>query len=33
VVAASLIGLVVVVAHADNIGRLMSGTERRLGDG
>ena len=33
VVAAALIGLVVVVAHADNIGRLMSGTERRLGDG
>jgi acyl phosphate:glycerol-3-phosphate acyltransferase len=33
VVAAVLIGLVVVVAHADNIGRLLSGTERRLGDG
>jgi acyl phosphate:glycerol-3-phosphate acyltransferase len=33
VVAAALIGLVVIVAHADNIGRLLSGTERRLGDG
>jgi acyl phosphate:glycerol-3-phosphate acyltransferase len=33
VVAATLIGLVVIVAHADNIGRLLSGTERRLGDG
>jgi acyl phosphate:glycerol-3-phosphate acyltransferase len=32
-VAAALIGLVVLVAHADNIGRLLSGTERRLGDG
>jgi acyl phosphate:glycerol-3-phosphate acyltransferase len=32
VVAAALIALVVVVAHADNIGRLMAGTERRLGD-
>ena len=32
VVAAALIALVVVVAHADNIGRLLSGTERRLGD-
>jgi glycerol-3-phosphate acyltransferase PlsY len=33
VVAAALIGLVVVVAHHDNIGRLLAGTERRLGDG
>jgi acyl phosphate:glycerol-3-phosphate acyltransferase len=32
VVAAAMIALVVVVAHADNIGRLLSGTERRLGD-
>jgi glycerol-3-phosphate acyltransferase PlsY len=32
VVAAALIALVVVYAHADNIGRLMAGTERRLGD-
>jgi len=32
VVAAALIALVVVVAHADNIARLMAGTERRLGD-
>jgi acyl phosphate:glycerol-3-phosphate acyltransferase len=32
VVAAALIALVVVIAHADNIGRLLSGTERRLGD-
>jgi glycerol-3-phosphate acyltransferase PlsY len=33
VVAAALIGLVVVIAHHDNIGRLLAGTERRLGDG
>jgi acyl phosphate:glycerol-3-phosphate acyltransferase len=33
VVAAALIAAVVVIAHADNIGRLLSGTERRLGDG
>jgi len=33
VVAAALIGLVVVLAHADNIQRLMAGTERRIGDG
>ena len=32
VVAALLIAVVVVVAHADNIGRLLAGTERRLGD-
>jgi glycerol-3-phosphate acyltransferase PlsY len=32
VVAAALIALVVVIAHADNIGRLLSGTERRLGE-
>lgn len=32
VVAAALIATVVVVAHADNIGRLLAGTERRLGD-
>ena len=32
-VAAALIAVVVVVAHADNIGRLLAGTERRLGDG
>lgn len=32
VVAAALIALVVVVAHADNIGRLLAGTERRLGE-
>jgi acyl phosphate:glycerol-3-phosphate acyltransferase len=32
-VAAALIGLVVVVAHHDNIRRLLAGTERRLGDG
>jgi glycerol-3-phosphate acyltransferase PlsY len=32
VVAAALIALVVVVAHGDNIGRLMAGTERRLGE-
>ncbi len=31
VVAAALIGAVVVIAHADNIARLRSGTERRLG--
>jgi len=33
VVAAALISVVVVIAHADNIGRLMDGTERRIGDG
>lgn len=33
VVAASLIGVIVVVAHADNIERLRNGTERRLGSG
>ena len=33
VVAAALIGLVVVLAHADNIQRLLAGTERRIGDG
>ena len=33
VVAAALIGLVVVLAHADNIRRLLAGTERRIGDG
>jgi acyl phosphate:glycerol-3-phosphate acyltransferase len=32
VVAAALIAAVVVAAHADNIGRLLAGTERRLGD-
>lgn len=32
VVAAALIAVVVVVAHADNIGRLLAGTERRLGE-
>jgi len=32
-VAAALIGIVVVVAHADNIGRLRAGSERRLGHG
>ena len=32
-VAACVIGLIVVVAHADNIRRLRSGTERRLGSG
>lgn len=32
-VAAVGIGFVVIVAHADNIGRLLAGTERRLGDG
>jgi glycerol-3-phosphate acyltransferase PlsY len=32
VVAAALIALIIVVAHADNIGRLLAGTERRLGD-
>lgn len=31
--AAVLIGAVVVAAHADNIGRLRAGTERRLGGG
>jgi glycerol-3-phosphate acyltransferase PlsY len=31
VVAAILIGVVVVVAHLDNIGRLLAGTERRFG--
>lgn len=33
VLAASLICLIVVVAHADNIERLRKGTERRLGSG
>jgi glycerol-3-phosphate acyltransferase PlsY len=33
VVAAAAIGFVVVVAHADNIERLRTGTERRLGGG
>jgi len=33
VVAAALIGFVVVVSHADNIARLRAGTERRLGRG
>lgn len=33
VVAAVLIGLVVVIAHADNVQRLLAGTERRIGDG
>ncbi len=33
VLAASLIGVIVVVAHADNIERLRNGTERRLGSG
>ena len=32
VVSAALIALVVVIAHADNIGRLLSGTERKLGE-
>jgi glycerol-3-phosphate acyltransferase PlsY len=32
VVASALIALVVVLAHADNIGRLLAGTERRLGE-
>lgn len=32
-VAAALSGVVVVLAHADNIGRLRNGTERRIGDG
>jgi glycerol-3-phosphate acyltransferase PlsY len=31
--AATAIGLVVIVAHADNIARLLAGTERRIGDG
>jgi glycerol-3-phosphate acyltransferase PlsY len=31
VVAATLIGVVVVLAHLDNIGRLLAGTERRFG--
>ena len=31
-VASALIGLVIVIAHADNIGRLLAGTERRLGE-
>lgn len=30
---AALIGLVVVLSHADNIQRLLTGTERRIGDG
>lgn len=33
VVAAALIGFIVVLAHADNIQRLLRGTERRIGDG
>lgn len=33
VVAASLIGVVVVLAHGDNIERLRAGTERKLGHG
>lgn len=33
VVAAALVSAVVVFAHADNIGRLIDGTERRIGDG
>ena len=33
VVAGVLIGLVVVLAHLDNIQRLLAGTERRIGDG
>ena len=33
VLAASMIGVIVVVAHADNIERLRNGTERRLGSG
>ena len=32
-VGAAAIGVVVVVAHADNIARLRAGTERRLGSG
>ena len=32
-VAAALIGLVIAIAHLDNIQRLLAGTERRLGDG
>jgi glycerol-3-phosphate acyltransferase PlsY len=32
-VGAAAIGVVVVVAHADNIARLRAGTERRLGRG
>lgn len=32
VVAAALVGAIVVLAHADNIGRLRAGTERRLGE-
>lgn len=33
VVAAALISVAVVLAHADNLQRLMAGTERRIGDG
>ena len=33
VVAAALISVVIVLAHADNLQRLMAGTERRIGDG
>jgi acyl phosphate:glycerol-3-phosphate acyltransferase len=33
VVAAALISAVVVLAHADNVQRLLAGTERRIGDG
>ena len=33
VVASALIGLVVVLAHTDNIQRLLAGTERRIGSG
>ncbi len=32
-IASVLIGVVVVLAHLDNISRLLAGTERRLGDG
>jgi glycerol-3-phosphate acyltransferase PlsY len=33
VVAAALISVMVVIAHADNLQRLLAGTERRIGDG
>jgi glycerol-3-phosphate acyltransferase PlsY len=33
VVAAALISVVIVLAHADNLQRLMAGTERKIGDG
>jgi glycerol-3-phosphate acyltransferase PlsY len=32
-VAATLIGVIVLIAHGDNIGRLLDGTERRFGRG